>query len=361
MRTLVILLTVVFSATVHADKDRAGGNGVNGRPLESWVKDITQFNEFQTIVAPAIEKLKSKSPQLAANLLRVAHLKNWYFLPVRLPEIPSERLGVTFKTDQYALQSQREIWFDDDLYQNLKQPSFRAMILTHELVMGLKLSALYSTNPACSERVRSYACELTNSDYESVRDLSIIILEKQNKYSAQELSKYLNDNNFGQFVPAGSLNHLSTFSVQNVYHLLRSEQSRGSLPNKSREERMFNCDFKFTLSTDLSRLEVLIYNAGSNGIIYNNLPLKVDVESAPQIVVEDASALFRYATPVENLKSGSFRRKLEIFITPERVTRITAYWEKFDYDYRLGKDVWSRTPKGPNENIFEPSSRTCEF
>ena len=138
------VFTFVFAlstcAVALSDKDRGAGHGYQGRPLESYVKDITQFSEFKNIVQPAIERLRKKSPSLADDLMKVATMKNWFFVPVRLPEIPAERVGVSFKIDQYALQSFGEIWFDAGFYKAMEKDEYRAMIIAHELAMGIKLS-----------------------------------------------------------------------------------------------------------------------------------------------------------------------------------------------------------------------------
>jgi hypothetical protein len=363
MIKFILLLCLGLGSMSHAaekDKDRGGGNGYKGRPLESYVKDITQFKEFQTIVAPAIENLRKKVPTLAEDLLRVANLKNWFFVPVRLPEIPSERIGVTFKTDQYALQSIKEIWFDDDLYKGMTQDSYRAMILMHELVMGLKLSSFYTLNSYCSATNYSSSCQLTRSDYESVRGLSIMILKTQDKFTVNEIKKYLADNHFGEYKSNSDLNHLSTFSVANVFRLLRSEKLMQSLPTVGRDGSSYGCGYEFNLSEDRSMLEVKIHRTVGNDILRDYLPLRVVVDSAPAIVVQKGTASFQYATPVANpIESVSYRRKIEIFITPERVTRITAYWEIYDFDYRSNNSQWKKELKGPGG--FEPSQRICEY
>jgi hypothetical protein len=119
--------------------DGVGGcNGPNGKCLERFAVRITDQNEFQSLVRRVLENLAATMPEVAGEIYSAAWTKSWYLIPVDLRQIPSQRLGLYFLTDQNALQSLREIWIDKRKY-DLMSEDDKATLILHELVMALKI------------------------------------------------------------------------------------------------------------------------------------------------------------------------------------------------------------------------------
>ena len=71
-------------------------------------------------------------------MLHIAVARSWYMVPVTLNKLPSERIGVSFPTDQFAVQNLYEVWLDKNLFATMPAQD-KATLLVHELVMGVRL------------------------------------------------------------------------------------------------------------------------------------------------------------------------------------------------------------------------------
>jgi len=117
--------------------DSGGGNGLSGKPLESYRIDINSQEVFSK-VKTIISNVGQNFPELAGDMWHVAQDRRWYNIPSSLDAIPSERIGVAFATDQLALQNLGEIWIDGKLFGAMTTDD-RATLLLHEILMGVRL------------------------------------------------------------------------------------------------------------------------------------------------------------------------------------------------------------------------------
>lgn len=128
--------------------DGGGGNGLSGKPLESYQVDLKSVPEFQKFIAPVIRNLKRSFPHLAADMNYLSREREWYFVPVSLRKIPSFKLGTYFATDQIAIQNKSEIWVDAGLYQKMDEEG-RARLIMHEMLMGVRILNFTSELEKC--------------------------------------------------------------------------------------------------------------------------------------------------------------------------------------------------------------------
>lgn len=133
--------------------DSGGGNGLRGRPLESYKVDIRSSEEYQTKVLPIIQGLARNHARLASDLLHIARERRWYLIPGDLRLIPSERIGVHFGTEQLALQNLGEIWMNAKSYGAMQTDDDRAILLVHELLMGVILMRYQDSLDECLSSV----------------------------------------------------------------------------------------------------------------------------------------------------------------------------------------------------------------
>lgn len=134
--------------------DGGGGNGVAGKPLESYAIDVRQIYEFKEIVVPIILSLKDKFPNLAADLTYIASERSWYLVPVKLNQISSIGIGTYFQTDQMAIQSTNDIWIDSNIYKEMDSIS-KAKLIVHELLMGVRILEQLSNREKCFASIAS--------------------------------------------------------------------------------------------------------------------------------------------------------------------------------------------------------------
>lgn len=213
-----------------------GGNGLNGKPLESFRFDIAALPSYESIRANVIDKLVIRFPELAADLLHVSEERAWYLIPVDLRKLPSNKIGTFFPTDQMAIQGLREIWINDLLFSEMKLQD-QSMLVLHELLMGVKLlqftNALdqclvrasvlrfQTTEPnkhrderrACFKKFKSVAdvedrlglgkhASLNKDDYETIRDLTYKLMKNAETADIEDLKAWMEANNFRKYEKA---------------------------------------------------------------------------------------------------------------------------------------------------------------
>lgn len=119
--------------------DSGGGNGANGKALESFKVKILNNPDYLALIQPVLDQVQAKNPEMFASMLHILSERNWYMVPVPMKAIPSERIGVSFiKTEQIALQSQSEVWFDSTIFDKMSDQE-KTVILVHEMMMGIRL------------------------------------------------------------------------------------------------------------------------------------------------------------------------------------------------------------------------------
>jgi len=119
-----------------------GGNGIDGRPNEAYVQDITILPEYEKYVQPRMTWLRIRLPNFANILEHITSSERlWYFTPTSLEPIESVILGVPIyggDSDQLALQDKSEIWIAKKSYEKMNLEE-KAVLLMHEMVMGARL------------------------------------------------------------------------------------------------------------------------------------------------------------------------------------------------------------------------------
>ena len=210
-----------------------GGNGINGKPLESFRVDLTQQDSYLRVQKDVINKLIVRFPKLAADLMHISEERAWYFVPVELRNLPASRIGVSFKTDQFALQKLKEVWVDDLLFTKMA-PHEQETLILHELIMGVRLleftnlldQCLVGISPLrlvpenedqykkarreCFEKYRNAAdvgdsiglgkdIKLEDYDYETIRDITSTLMTKVDSFDPQELEDYMAARHFRKY------------------------------------------------------------------------------------------------------------------------------------------------------------------
>lgn len=148
-----------------------GGQSVRGKTLESYNFKVRSSNEYKTIVLPLIQELAKHQPKLASALVHIARERVWYRVPVDLDAIDQRRLGVSFQTSQIARQNLGEIWIDDNKYKALESDEERAMLVFHEMVMGVFFMKYQDGLDECLASVAIYdVIDVANAKYGDLRD-----------------------------------------------------------------------------------------------------------------------------------------------------------------------------------------------
>lgn len=145
--------TIVHETRVQSDlggtENTGGGNGVNGKPLESYIeKNLENTSSYRQYVRPLISELEVQYPRLAADFYHITFQRQWYFIPGEIDVISKNIIGTYAKTDQLALQDLNKIWIDSNKYQSMSTRD-QATLLIHEIVMGIRLMQFKSRQDHC--------------------------------------------------------------------------------------------------------------------------------------------------------------------------------------------------------------------
>lgn len=197
--------------------DGGGGNGVNGKPLESYAVKLSTLSEYSEDIVPLMKEIRNSFPELNADFQYLVGSRGWYFVPVSLDKIPSFRIGAYFPTDQLAYQTRGSVWLDDILYQKMDRAG-KVKLLLHELLMGVRIleqlnslekcfaAAELAADPSAYREARRICIatykvgsdvddalhngrhiEISQDDYDLIRSTVSLILDSGGKIDGKEL------------------------------------------------------------------------------------------------------------------------------------------------------------------------------
>lgn len=146
-----------------------GGNGFKGKPLDQFRVDLKTVPAYKRLYAKVISKLIVRFPKLAGDLTYIADARSWNFIKTELKTLPAAKIGVSFKTDQMALQTKSEIWINDLIFPTMADEDQEALIL-HELLMGIRLLEFQNSLDICLANISSLSLTSeTQQAYEDAR------------------------------------------------------------------------------------------------------------------------------------------------------------------------------------------------
>lgn len=149
--------------------DAGGENGINGKPLESYLINISKTDEFVKIVDPILAELARLQPKLGRRIKYVAQVRSWFLVPVNLDELPKKLIGVAFQTDQLALQNKKEIYLSELHYRKMTDED-RGTQLLHELIMGVRLIEFQDNLDRCFVRIEDTLAEFPNLSPDDIKN-----------------------------------------------------------------------------------------------------------------------------------------------------------------------------------------------
>lgn len=212
--------------------DSGGGNGYERKLLESYARDIRATDSFKNRILPILVNLSTSYPRLASDLIHISQERRWYLIPGGLDRIPSQRIGVNFKTDQLALQNRGEVWINEILFDDLRSDEERAKLILHEMVMGVRLMSYQDQLDECLSEVAilnfaentsypkarkschsalsmipglkggnilSAPMKLGDPDYIAIRNLVSLLWETKGLVDAEELGAWMAQRNLRQY------------------------------------------------------------------------------------------------------------------------------------------------------------------
>jgi len=159
MTKLVVLLVLGFSSLASAatldirsanaknmvvDKDRGGGNAVNGQLFDFYENegtqkiDVKKLPVYTQVLEPLFKKLDAKLPALSFYLTSAFKEKSWYLEPKPLSEVGCTNSSmIKVQTTIIACQSPYEVRIDSNwLSAATTTPEQGAALIMHELLVA---------------------------------------------------------------------------------------------------------------------------------------------------------------------------------------------------------------------------------
>jgi hypothetical protein len=250
--------------------DGAGGNGINNKIYESYIVNPQKLKAYELHLSKQMEILNNAvEPDSAkrGNLSftgYLTHWKTWYVAPIELKTVSKNALGVSFskdKTQQFAIQTRKEVWIDSHLFDQMKEED-QADLILHELVMNLYLVKFVKLSEICKLNVElnEKGCEtsgidnpdeflpaeqerpLNDDDYAKIRRVTNWIASLDAPISQKELYNKLAANDFDKrFFKEGINDSNSTVTEK----ISIDDKMTGKLLKKSETLGYFrsNCEY----------------------------------------------------------------------------------------------------------------------
>jgi hypothetical protein len=145
--------------------DGGGGNGLNNRPLDSYIINPFELGAYKNHLAPMFESSDEKRTRtlLPRDIFK---FKNWYSADVKLKPIEQDRLGLSFTDDftqQMAIQTSRAIWINSSIFEKMDEKE-QAKLLLHEYVMNAYFFKFMKYSDICKQYAQTSSAQMTCYD-----------------------------------------------------------------------------------------------------------------------------------------------------------------------------------------------------
>ncbi|WII71458.1 hypothetical protein QJS83_13395 [Bdellovibrio sp. 22V] len=197
--------------------DGGGGTGFNSKMYEQYITKLETLGIWKTEISKILERASSFN----MSLLNVLQKKTWIFVPQKLNRIDAEKMGMEFRTkdyEQYAFQTEGEVWIDTTAFTSLA-PETQAYLIFHETIMDLyvlsKVRQMGDKNPEdfaplkkayctrvkdlfpepqfCADSVtvaakpKSLYSVLTAADYPKIREATHLLMDSASEKNSDEI------------------------------------------------------------------------------------------------------------------------------------------------------------------------------
>lgn len=377
----------------EGNSNGGGGNGINGKPIESYAIDIRTLTSYQNKVVAVEKMIRKKLPDFVDDFTSAARTKTWYFVPVALQQLSNKTIGAPIrgKTDQMAFQTAASVWVDDRKFQ--AAPLARqGDLLVHELVMSLMMDYVDRLRGSGSilDCKISDSCDLSihPDEYEKIRTLTDLLLHKLTHISSKDLSDKLYDLIWARYSPPMESAPNSLSEIANILQSqkLRSTKQKGLLPSFLIAQQMggwdkARCryDIQYSQIADTLTVSLEVFDPVNSSQSPSNSgdiipPSPNDTIRAQRRILFDHGASFKnkgssmvisktLAQP-NNPNIGDQRKVAFILFDDEQSYRIGVYFETYLYSAKTKQFVWETSLKtfpSLDEKIRDEHSVVCTY
>jgi hypothetical protein len=164
-KTLMVLVSTVLTASsADAFAQRAlsagpgatgGGNSINGKSVESYIRDVEDLPGFNESVKPFLQLLASQNQGFARLFEKTMHELIWVASPVMPAELPPSITGIPVKTDQTIAQNFTTgvVWIGMPSFNKLTpKGKEQGKLIVHEVFQKMLVFEC-APSPGCDYRI----------------------------------------------------------------------------------------------------------------------------------------------------------------------------------------------------------------
>lgn len=315
--------------TSHGTADSGGGNTFMGKPLESYKVNPRTLESYSRFIKPWLESQYLKGTGVGNAFESILDRKIWYLIPSELKQLSSDKISSAVGSDlqQAALQDLKQVWIDSLLFEKMA-PADQAVLIVHELLMGIKLLKFDSTLTEClafqsteaakdpqycynnsSNEPRGKPSDLTPNAYAQIRSAAALISERGQKLTLKDLEEIIGSQGFI------NISVKKTVSLEQIGRMLEASKLMKTWPT-----------FGFDLGKYISENQDKISNPKRNG----SFTLKSDVSCDADVVITSDTISIAFS---ENGKRISYASKwtspIEMHLEKDRLAGFALYSADF--------------------------------
>lgn len=321
--------------------DGGGGTGFNSKMYEQYITKLETLGIWKTEISKVLERTSSFNPAL----LNVLQKKTWIFVPQKLNRIDAEKMGMEFRTkdyEQYAFQTEGEVWIDSTAFNSLSAET-QAYLIFHETVMDLyvlskvrqigdknpedfapfknaycnRLKDLFPEPQVCATtataKAKSLYSVLSAADYPKIREATHLLMDSTSGKTSDEIFVHLIGLGFDERVVGSALRMIP----------LEENETKGL---KDLIGWIKNQDIK-----DICITKEMETNPGKNQKC--TLTLSADKKA---IVINNGESSFHFQLPTDE---NTFTVHTRHLVTQESTVKL-SYWAMEPED----ENGWSAVP-----------------
>lgn len=191
-----------------------GGNGCNGAAFEAYSKKIATLEEYRLFIRPLLRRMAEEgSDPLVTYLSWAVDEKAWYFIPCELQKISTDQIGLAVDSDQLARHGEHGIYIhsvDSDPGRDPKLPPLqtyaqkkskeKAVLLLHEIIMGVRLLMKKSAQEQCAALAKKDAklCSdpsvMAMAEGKEISAKDAMVMDAQDHEAVRAMTTYLSEN-----------------------------------------------------------------------------------------------------------------------------------------------------------------------
>lgn len=112
-----------------------GGNSINHRLVEEYVVEMEKTEGYD-LFEQKLKELEKELPVFGKTVREKFESLTFYSIPRKMKELPKEKTGLDFESEQMAIHSGQEVFIDEEIFAKLS-PKGKAMFFMHEAVMAM--------------------------------------------------------------------------------------------------------------------------------------------------------------------------------------------------------------------------------